>query len=92
MSAVAVAVGGLSVDEALDLAGAALELGVRSLDTSVDDIGASASTSAGVVLVGGATLGAVGDAAEAPRGAGLLSVGLDGDDGVLLNVLDLSVR
>ena len=87
----AVAVGVLAADEALDLAGAALELGVRSLDASVDDIGAGATAAAGIILVCGAALAAVRDASETPGGAGLLSVRVDGDYGILLNVLDLNL-
>jgi hypothetical protein len=44
------------------------ELGVRSVDTSVDDIGASASTSSGVVDVGTGTRRLVRDASKAPCG------------------------
>lgn len=59
------------------------------VDASVDDVGAGAGTGAVVVGVGGAARFLVGDAAKAPRSILLRGEGVDGEDGILLNVVDL---
>ena len=58
-------------------------------DTSVNDVGADTLTSAVVVDVGAGGQGSVRDTAKTPGRAGLGDVGVDGDNGILLNVLDL---
>lgn len=63
---------------------------VGGVDTSVDDIGTGPCTGAVVVDVGSASLFMVGDTAETPRGIVLRSVSVDGEDGILLDVVDLS--
>lgn len=82
--AVAVAAGGVV---RLDELGTALELGVGVLDTGVNHVGAGASTGGVVVAVGGGTGTGARDASKAPGSVVLL--GVDGDNGILLNVLDL---
>ena len=76
----------------------ALKLGVGSVDASVNDIGASTSTSSGVVDVRAGTRLLVGDTSKAPCGRRLGCVGLllevrlakvSLDDSILLNVVDL---
>jgi hypothetical protein len=63
---------------------------VSSVNAGVDDIGAGSCTGAVVVDVGSASLFMVGDTTETPRGIVLRSVSVDGEDGILLNVVDLS--
>src|SRR4051812_15163522 len=62
---------------------------VSSVDTSVNDVRASADTSAVIIDVVGGGSSLVGDGPEAPRSTGLGDVGVDGEDLLLLNVLDL---
>lgn len=62
---------------------------MTGINTSIDDVGASSLTSAGIILIGGAATSTVGDAAKTPRSIGLLSESLESNDGILLNVLDL---
>lgn len=59
------------------------------VDASVNDVGTGALTSAVVVGVGGLTRSLLGDASETPGSTSLGSVSVDGDDGILLNVIDL---
>ena len=62
---------------------------VGGVNASVDDVGAGAGTGVGIVGVGGASGGSRGDTGKTPGGA---SLGLlDGDNGVLLNVVDRGV-
>jgi hypothetical protein len=58
-------------------------------DASVDDIGADTGTGTVVVDVGGGTLSRVGDTADTPRSTRLSGVSVDGEDLLLLNVLNL---
>ena len=85
--AVAIAAGGVV---RLDHLGAALKLGVRCLDTGVDDVDASTLAGRVVVSVRGSTGAGAGDASKTPGSVALLSV--DVDDSILLNVLDLKAR
>lgn len=62
---------------------------MRRVDTSVDDVGASACTGAVVVSVGRAAAGFVRDTGNTPRSARLGGVGVEGDDGILLDEFDL---
>ena len=62
---------------------------MRIINSSVNDIGASALSSAVVVVVYVGALLAVRDATETPRGAVLLGKAEDLGETVLLNVLDL---
>lgn len=63
--------------------------GVVLVDTSVEDVGAGAGTGAVVVDVRAAATAAVGDAAQTPGGVGLADVGVNGEDLLLLDVVDL---
>jgi hypothetical protein len=76
----------------------ALKLGVGSVDASVNDIGASTSTSSGDVGVRAGTRALVGDTGKTPCGGRLGCVGLllevrlakvSLDNSILLNVVDL---
>lgn len=58
-------------------------------DTRVNDISTNTCTSAVVVDVGASSQGLVGDTADTPGWTALADVGVDGDDSILLNVLDL---
>ena len=60
--------------------------GMRHGDTSVQDVGASAGTCGVVVGVGGAAGGRAGDKGKAPWSVVLGD--LDGEDGILLGVVD----
>lgn len=62
-----------------------------NIDTGVDDIRASALSGALVVGVSPATRLGAGEAGNTPRSIVLLDGSLDGDDGILLNVLDLNI-
>lgn len=62
---------------------------MRVIDTSVKDICASASAGRVIVLVGGASLLTVRDAAETPGGTVLVNYTLNRDYLVLLDVFDL---
>lgn len=70
---------------------AAAKLGVSRVNTGVDDVGAGAGSIRVVTRVGCLTRGLAGETSQAPRGASLGDVGIDLDDGVLLNVLDLFI-
>ena len=59
------------------------------VDARVDHVRAGTFTSAVVIHVAGCAAGLVGDAAEAPWSTGLRDVCVDGEDGLLLNILDL---
>lgn len=91
VGAVAVAVRVRAVDKVGGKGGAAAKVGVRGVDTRVNDVRASAGAGAGVVGVARAAA-AVRDAADAPGSTGLGGVGVDVDNGVLLNELDLWLR
>lgn len=58
-------------------------------DTSVNDIDASTLAGGRVIVVRGAAALTVRDASQAPGSASLLGDGVDADDGILLNELDL---
>lgn len=93
MGAVPVSVGDAVVAGVVGkVRGAAAELGVCGVDARVNDIGAGAGSVRAVTSVGGLASGLAGETSQAPRGASLGDVGIDLDDGVLLNVLDLSIR
>ena len=62
---------------------------MAGVDTGVNHVRASAGTGAVVVGVGGGALGLGREAGQAPGGAALRGVLVDGEDGLLLNVLDL---
>jgi hypothetical protein len=64
---------------------------VLNIDTSVDDISASTLTGALIVGVSLATRSGAGKASDTPWSIVLLLGSLDGDDGILLNVLDLQI-
>lgn len=64
---------------------------VGSVDARVNHVGTGASARGVVVDVGGRPLGLVRDAAEAPGGASLRHIGVDAEDGLLLDILDLFV-
>lgn len=90
VSAVAVAIGVEAITGVVGEPGStATEVGVGSVNTGVDDVGASTGTSGVVVGVGGLALGLLGDTSDAPGSGALGDVGVDGEDGLLLNVLDL---
>lgn len=59
------------------------------LNTSVNDVRAGTGTAAGVVGVGGGASPLGGQAGQAPGGTGLLGEGVDGHNGILLDVVDL---
>lgn len=59
------------------------------VDTSVDNVRASTGTGAIVVAVGGATRSAAGDASKTPGSTSLRDNGVDGELGLLLDVLNL---
>lgn len=58
-------------------------------DAGVNDVGTDACTSAVVVDVGGEDAGLVGDTAKTPGRAALADVGVDRDNGILLDKLNL---
>jgi hypothetical protein len=89
VGAVAVAVGVGTINSVVEEGGASPKLGVGGVDASIDDIGASTCSSAGVVDVAGAARRLVREACNAPRSACLRRVGVDLEDRLLLNVLDL---
>lgn len=109
VSTVAVAVGVLAADEALEEGSTTLKFlyptvsfyqtrwllfgkithRVASLNTSVNDIDASTGTSAVVIAVGGASLGAVRDTAKTPGGTVLLNDAIEVHHSVLLDEVDL---
>lgn len=99
MGAVTIAVSVLAVTGVVGEEGStALELGVRSGDTSVNDVGAGTGASRVVVGVGSTTLVLVRDAGKTPGRRSLSNVGLllevqlakiGPDNGILLNVVDL---
>lgn len=60
-----------------------------SVDARVNHIRAGAGAGAVIVDVRGRARGLVGDTTKTPGGTGLRDVGVDGVDGVLLDVLDL---
>lgn len=69
---------------------AATKVAVGGVDTGVDDVGAGSGAGGAVVDVGGLARGLGGKTGETPRGdGGLGGVGVDGEDGLLLDVLDL---
>lgn len=84
---VALAIGIAVISKVLEPLGAALELGVLNVNASVDDIGTGALASGLVEGVGGATGLGRRDTGKTPRS--ILLGSLDGDDGILLNVVDL---
>ena len=59
------------------------------IDARVDDIGAGSLAGARVVHVRRLVDGPVRDARKTPRHVGLLDLLVDGEDGVLLNIIDL---
>jgi len=69
--------------------GAAAELGVGGVDAGVDNIGAGAGSVGAVTSVCSLARGLAGETSQSPRGASLGDVGIDVDDGVLLNIFDL---
>lgn len=71
--------------------GAAAKLGVSRVDAGVNDVGAGAGSVCVVTRVGRLARGLAGETSQAPRGASLGDVGIDVDDGVLLNVFDLFI-
>lgn len=96
----AIAIGVLAVSSVVGEEGCtAFELRVSGVDTGVNYIGACAGTSGVVVGVGRSSPVDVGDTAETPGGGALSDISLllqvfdlkvlDGDNGVLLNVLNL---
>ncbi|KAF1739462.1 hypothetical protein CRV24_001397 [Beauveria bassiana] len=97
VGAVAVAVPVLIGEEALDLLGAAVKVGVAVVDARVEHVHARAGAGAPVVPVAGGGGGGAAavivlsarDARKAPGGVGLRGKGGQADDAVLLNVLDL---
>jgi hypothetical protein len=90
MGAVTVSISGAVVAGIVGkVGGAASKLRVGSVDAGVDDIGAGAGSVGAVTSVGGFARSLAGETSQAPRGASLGNVGIDVDDGILLNVLDL---
>lgn len=100
VSAVAVAIGSGTVTGVVgQVSSTALELGVRNLDTSVDDVRARVGTGSAVVDVGRRARVGLGDTGKTPGSRALGNVGLllkrrrlaelGGDVSVLLNVLNL---
>lgn len=91
MSAVAVTVGVGAVGEVGAPGGAALEVAVRGIDTSVDDIDGGTGAALEVVVVFGQVWGdgTLGDATDTPGGIVLDADGVGVDIGVLLDVCDL---
>ena len=89
---VAVAISVVRVDVVGDPGSTAAELGVGGVDTSVNDVGAGAGTARVVVGVGGRASVPVGETGKTPGSTSLGDVGLGGEDGVLLDVLDLGVE
>lgn len=64
---------------------------VAGINTGVKDVRASTGTSAVIEDVAGSTVSTVGDTSQTPGGTGLGGVGLDGHDGILLDVVDIRV-
>jgi hypothetical protein len=62
---------------------------VGGVNAGVDHVRASALTSAAVVDVGGGARRLVREAADTPRGTALRDVGVDAEDSIFLDVLDL---
>lgn len=89
VGAVAVSVGVGAVDVVAAPDGTTLEVRVGGVDTSVDNVRASTGTGAIVVAVGGATRSAAGDASKTPGSTSLRDNGVDGELGLLLDVLNL---
>ena len=58
-------------------------------DAGVDDVGAGSCTGGVVVVVCCGAGRVAGQTGQAPGGVGLCDDGLDGDDGVLFDVVDL---
>ena len=58
-------------------------------DAGVDDVGAGSCTGGVVVVVCCGAGRVAGQASQVPGGVGLGDNGLDGDDGVLFDVVDL---
>lgn len=89
VSAVAVAVGVVVVDKVAGPGGAATKVRVVGVDASVNHVGAGAGTGAVVVGVLGGTRLLGREAGNAPGGAVLRDILVDGEDGLLLDVLNL---
>lgn len=62
---------------------------MSSINSSVDDIGASSRASTVIVDIGGAATSLVGNTAQAPWSASLRNKGVHLDNRILLNVLNL---
>lgn len=65
---------------------------MSSINSSVDDIGASSRTSTVIVDIGGAATSLVGNTAQAPWSASLRNKGVHLDNRILLDVLNLFKR
>lgn len=92
---VAVSVGTIT-SEVAEEGGAALELWVGGVDTSVDDIDAGTGTSSAVISVGATTGALARDTGKTPGSRGLADIGLllklsevGLDNGILLDVVNL---
>lgn len=91
-------VGAVSLSVAVDTSGvvgdqlsAATEVRVAGVDARVEDVRAGAGTGRVVVAVGASTTAAGRDAGQTPWGTRLSGVGVEGDDAVLLDEVDLEV-
>jgi hypothetical protein len=89
VGAVTLAITITATSKVLEELGASIKVGVLNIDTGVNDVRTSTLTSALVVGVSLATGSGAGKAGNTPRSILLLDGSLDGDDSILLNVLDL---
>ena len=90
VGAVTVSVGGAAVTGVVGkVGGAAAKLGVSGVDAGVNDIGACAGSVRVIASVGCLARCLAGETSDTPRGAALGDVGIDVEDGILLDVFDL---
>jgi hypothetical protein len=62
---------------------------MASVNAGIQDVAASTGAGAGIIHIVGVASGAVGDAAQTPRSTRLGGVGVKGDNGILLDVVNL---
>jgi hypothetical protein len=78
-----------TTSKVLEELGASIKVRMLNVDTGVNDVRASTLASALVVGVSLAARSGAGNAGDTPRSIVLVDGSLDGDDSILLNVLDL---
>lgn len=89
VGAVTLAVTITATSKVLEELGTSIKVGMLNINAGVDDVRASTLTSALVVGVSLATGLGAGKTGDTPRSIVLVNSSLDGDDSILLNVLDL---